>query len=169
MLKQIYSSIDRMNQMIGSLVSWLSLLLVLVIVFDVLLRYVFNWSSPLSFELEWHLFSILFLLSAGWTLQRDKHVRVDVFYNSFSQKKKDIVNIFGTVFFLIPLCCVAVIESIPFVINSYQVLEKSNDPGGLPARYLIKSMIPIGFICLGLQGVSMIFRSILNLTHPQDD
>lgn len=168
-MKTIYGLINKVNDSIGKAVSWLSLLLVVVIVIDVFFRYTFNRSSPASFELEWHIFAVMFLVPMGWTLQQDRHVRVDVFYNHFSPKKQAIVNLLGSVFLLFPLCIIGVSESIPFVSNAYVIGETSPDPGGLPARFLIKSMIPLCFFLLGLQAVSVVFRSIHILTNKSDD
>lgn len=151
---KIASTIDSINQAVGKAVSWLSLLLVLIIIVDVFLRYTFSVTSSASFELEWHLFAVLFLISAAWTLQQDRHVRVDVFYQQFSERNKARVNLFGSIFLLLPLCIVGVIEGSQFALNAYLMGEKSPDPGGLPARFIIKSVIPLGFLLLGLQGIS---------------
>ena len=145
--------------------SWLTLILVLVIVIDVTLRYLFNSTSAASFELEWHLFALIFLVGASYTLQEDKHVRVDVFYHRFSERKKAWVNIIGTLFLLLPFCAIAFWESLSFVESSFSVRETSPDPGGLPARYIIKSAIPVGFLLLGLQGISVLMKSLSKLTN----
>ncbi|MFT6866642.1 MAG: TRAP-type mannitol/chloroaromatic compound transport system permease small subunit [Cyclobacteriaceae bacterium] len=168
-MKKISEIIDWINISIGKTVSWLSLVLVLVIVIDVFFRYTFNRSSPVSFELEWHIFAILFLLPMGWTLQQDRHVRVDVFYNRFSDRKKAIVNLIGSLFLLFPFCIIGVMESIPFVSSSFEMGETSADPGGLPARFIIKAMIPMCFFFLGLQAMSVCIRSIQTLTQKSDD
>lgn len=157
--------IDRLIKHIGQVVSWLTLLLVLVIVIDVFLRYVFNTTTAASFELEWHLFAAIFLLGAAYTLQNDKHVRVDVFYHRFSERGKAWVNFIGTLFLLLPLCCVAFWESLSFVSSSYSVLETSPDPGGLPARFVIKSSIPLGFFLLGLQGINESLKSFKKIRN----
>ncbi|WP_421763526.1 TRAP transporter small permease subunit [Ekhidna sp.] len=152
--------IDNLNKTIGAIVSWLSLILVLVIVIDVILRYTVSITSAASFELEWHLFATIFLLGAAYTLQEDKHVRVDVFYHRFSDKSKAWVNLIGTILLLLPFCGIAFWESLSFVSTSFNLAETSPQPGGLPARWLIKSTIPIGFFLLGLQGISLILQSI---------
>ncbi|WP_370090293.1 TRAP transporter small permease subunit [Ekhidna sp.] len=152
--------IDKLNSAIGKAVSWLTFTLVLVIVVDVILRYTLSITSAASFELEWHLFAVIFLLGAAYTLQQDKHVRVDVFYHSFSDKTKAWVNLLGTIFLLLPFCIVACWESISFVYSSYLMNETSPQPGGLPARWIIKSTIPVGFLLLGLQGASLILTSL---------
>ena len=157
--------IDSAVSFIGSMTSWLSLLLVLVIVIDVILRYTLSITSAASFELEWHLFAAIFLLGAAWTLQEDKHVRVDVFYHRFSDRKRAWVNLIGTLVLLLPFCTVGFWESISFVKSSYSIGEVSPQPGGLPARWIIKATIPIGFLLLTLQGFSCIFSSIKTLRH----
>lgn len=152
--------IDSVNEAVGRIVSWLSVLLVLIIVIDVFLRYTLSVTSAASFELEWHLFAALFLLSAGWTLKQDRHVRVDVFYQNFSEKRKSWVNLTGSLILLLPFCIIGFLESLPFVESSFQISETSPDPGGLPARWVIKSAIPVAFVFLGLQGISEILKSI---------
>jgi len=152
--------IDRLNRSIGKAVSWLTLLLVLVIVVDVSLRYVFNSTSAASTELEWHLFATIFLLGAAYTLQDDGHVRVDVFYDRFSDKTKAWVNLLGTAVLLIPFCCIALFESLSFVASSYALGETSPQPGGLPARWIIKAVIPFSLFLLALQGISIIIKSL---------
>lgn len=161
------AAIDKLINRIGTLVSWLTLLLVLVIVTDVLLRYAFNMTSAASFELEWHLFALIFMLGASYTLQRDKHVRVDVFYHRFSKKNKAWVNAIGTAFLLLPFCAIAFWESLSFVESSFTFKETSPDPGGLPARYLIKASIPIGFFLLGLQGINLLLKSIITILNHE--
>ncbi len=156
--------IDRIISSIGKITSWLTLILVLVIVIDVFMRYVFSITSAASFELEWHLFAVIFLLGAAYTLQEDKHVRVDVFYARFSPKTQAWVNLLGTLVFLLPFCLIITWKSVDFVQNSFAVRETSPDPGGLPARYLIKAAIPLGLSLLALQGVSIIFRSLRTIS-----
>lgn len=158
------SLIDRLIKAIGQATSWLTIALVLVIIIDVFLRYVFSITSARSFEMEWYLFALIFLLGASWTLQEDKHVRVDVFYHRFSKRTQGWVNLIGTLFFLLPFCAVAFYESLSFVGSSFAVRETSPDPGGLPARYVIKAAIPAGIFLLGLQGVSEALKSVRKIT-----
>lgn len=155
--------IDKINAFIGRAVSWLTVLLVIIIVVDVALRYAFSVTSAASFELEWHLFAIIFLLGAAWTLQEDKHVRVDVFYHQFSTKGKAWINIVGSVLLLLPFCTVGFWESLSFVQSSFELNETSPQPGGLPYRYIIKSAIPVGFFLLGMQAISLIGSNIKSL------
>lgn len=159
-MSSLIKLLDRVNRFIGTSTSILTIFLVIVIVFDVFLRYFFSITSAGSTELEWHLFSAIFLLGAGWTLQQDRHVRVDLFYQNFTDKQKATVNLIGTLVLLIPFCWIGFSESISFVQASFAVRETSPDSGGLPARYLIKAAIPIGFLLLLIQGVSLILKSV---------
>lgn len=159
------SIIDSIIRVIGKMVSWLSLLLVLVIVIDVAMRYLFSITSAASFELEWHLFAVIFLLGSAYALQKDRHVRVDVFYQRFSEKTKAWVNLTGAVLLLLPFCFIAFWESLSFVASAYRLGETSPDPGGLPARFIIKAAIPAGFGLLGLQGISEILKSIKKIAQ----
>ena len=158
--------IDQINEWVGRKISWLTSVLVLIICGDVVMRYFFNTSSAGVFELEWHIFAVIFLLGAAYTLKHDKHVRVDVFYSRFTEKQKAWVNLTGTLLFLLPFCFVVIDASFKFVENSYRFHESSPDPGGLPARFIIKSAITIGFILLLMQSISLIFKSIVTIFAP---
>ncbi|MGD1894822.1 MAG: TRAP transporter small permease subunit [Cyclobacteriaceae bacterium] len=166
LLTTISQTIDRLNETVGRGAAWLTTILVLVIVYDVAARYLFNASSAGIVELEWHLFSFIFLLGAAYALKHDRHVRVDVFYQNFSAKKQAWVNFIGTVLFLIPFCVVAIVASVEFTANAWAIQEGSPDPGGLPARYVVKGAIPLGFALLLLQAISLLIHSILTLTEP---
>ncbi|MFZ0452575.1 MAG: TRAP transporter small permease subunit [Ignavibacteriaceae bacterium] len=157
--------IDRLNTKLGIFTSWLTFVLILVTCYDVFTRYILNESSIALQELEWHLFAIIFLMSAAYTLIKDEHVRVDVFYSRFPEDKKAWINFFGAVLFLIPFCVLAIYTSKDFVINSFLFKETSPDAGGLPARYVIKAFIPISFVFLLLQGISLAFKSFLEIKN----
>ena len=147
----------------GKISSWFSLALVLLISTDVLLRYVFNFSTAALYEMEWHLFAIIFLLASPYTLQKNKHVRGDVFYNNFSKRKKNIIDLIGNIIFLIPFSFIIFYTSLPFVADSYSILESSPDPGGLPYRFIIKSIIPIAFFLLMIQGILNAIKNYNNI------
>ena len=161
---RLASAIDRFSDRVGKFVYWLTLVMVLLGAYNALARYFDRYtglslSSNLYFELQWYLYSIVFLLGAAYTLKSDSHVRVDVFYGRLSERGKAWINVIGTLAFLIPFCILMLIVSWPAVQNSWAVLEMSPDPGGLP-RYPIKSIIPLAFVFLILQGVSMLIRQI---------
>ncbi len=156
--------LEKIIKKIGDACSWLSFMLVILISLDVFLRYVFNFSSASLYELEWHMFAVIFLIGSSLTLQRDEHVRVDVFYNKFSDKGKNIINLIGNIIFLLPFSIIIFYTSIPFVEDSFKILESSPDPGGLPFRFLIKSMIPISFLLLAIQGILNVFKNLKNIS-----
>lgn len=164
---QIIHHIESLVDKIGRTVSWLSLVLILLVVVDVVMRYLFNTSYAGVFEMEWHLFATLFMIGAAYTLKHDKHVRVDVFYGRFSEKGKAVVNMVGTLLFLLPFCFVVIKTSIPFVLGSYTISESSPDPSGLPYRFIIKSTIPIGMSLLLLQGLAVLLKSLSVLLRPK--
>ena len=147
----------------GKVISWLTAVLVLLVCYDVFTRYLLKTSSVAVQELEWHIFAIIFLLGAAYTLKTDDHVRVDVFYSKFSDRGKAWINLCGTIIFLIPFCLLLIFASKNFVLNSFNIAETSPDPGGLPARFLLKSIIPIAFILILLQSLSLMFQSILKI------
>ena len=162
-LKHLIRLIDRLNEWIGNKVSWLTTVLVLLICLDVFARYALNISYAAIFELEWHIFAIIFLLGSAYTLKHDRHVRVDVFYSQFPDHIKAWVNFLGSIFFLLPFCIIVIKGGIPYLETSIKLDEGSNDPGGLPARYIVKSMIIIGFALLLLQGISLLCSSFLEI------
>ncbi len=161
--------IDKLNSKIGIVISFLTGLLVIVVCYDVISRYFFKSSSVAVQELEWHLFSVIFLMGAAYTLLTENHVRVDVIYVRLSEKKKAWINIFGTLFFLIPLCVTVLYTSWNFTATSFAINETSPDPGGLPARFIIKSILPISFVFILLQGFSLLFKSIQEIKKGQKE
>ena len=157
--------LDCFSERTGRFVSWLVIALVLLISYDVAMRYLFQAGSTALQELEWHLFSLIFLLGAAYTLKHDGHVRVDVLYHAkwMSAKGRAWIDLFGSLFFLIPFCILIIYSSWPFVLNAYEIGESSPDPGGLPYRFLLKAAIPLGFALLILQGLSMAIRSAVTI------
>jgi TRAP-type mannitol/chloroaromatic compound transport system permease small subunit len=162
-MKSFIKTIDNLNEKIGTAVSWLTIVLVLITCYDVTVRYVFEESSAAFQEIEWHLFAIIFLASAAYTLKIEGHVRVDLFYSKFSIRNKALVDFIGSVLFLIPFSLLVIWSSKNFVINSFIMKETSPDAGGLPARYILKAFIPISFFLLFLQGVALTLKSYLTL------
>ena len=159
LIRQIVHMIDSLNTRIGYAVSWLSTVLVLVVCYDVFTRYFLRKSSVGVQELEWHIFAVLFLLAAAYTLKVDNHVRVDVIYTQLSPRGKAWINMLGGLIFLIPFSILVIWASQGFISMSWAIQETSPDPGGLPYRYLLKAMIPVGFSLVLLQGIALILRS----------
>ena len=162
-LLNIKNGIDQINEQIGRLTSWLTALLVLLVCYDVFTRYMMNETRAWVMELEWHLFALIFLLGAAYALKHDKHVRVDLFYADFSNIDKAWVNLLGGILFLVPWCLMVIYWSFDYANLSLSVREGSPDPGGLPARYIIKFVVPLGIGLLLLQGISSIISSIFVL------
>ncbi|MDX2306218.1 MAG: TRAP transporter small permease subunit [Microscillaceae bacterium] len=158
-LENIIYGIDLSNNYLGKAVSWLTTGLVLLMCVDVFRRYFLGATTVAIIEMEWHLFALTFLWSAGYTLQHDKHVRVDVFYNQYSEVQKAWVNLIGSILFLLPFCLVVIYTSYEFSLRSYLIHENSPNPGGLPARYFIKASILVGFVFLFLQSISLSLAS----------
>ena len=169
MIKNLINAIDTLNEAIGRAASWLVLAMVLLICYDVTMRYFFHQGSVALQELEWHLFALIFLLGSAYTLKYDNHVRVDILYQShyLSNEHRALINIFGILFFLLPFCVLILITTWPFVENAYYYLEGSPDPGGLPYRYLLKGSILVAFTLLILQGLAELLRNYLILTKQE--
>lgn len=155
--------IDTLNYWVGRGVAWVTFLVVLVVFVDVVMRYAFKTSFVFTQELEWHLFAFIFLMGAGYTLFKDGHVRVDIFYQRLSAKTKAWINFMGVLMFLLPGCFMIIQTSLKFVLASWSILEGSPDPGGIPYRFIIKSAIPLGFILIALQGISLGIKSLFTM------
>jgi TRAP-type mannitol/chloroaromatic compound transport system permease small subunit len=169
----IASRIDAVNEWIGRAVYWMTLLMVLVGSFNALARYLdrytgFGLSSNMYIEMQWYMFSLIFLLGAAYALRHEAHVRVDVLFTRLSPHGRAWVNLLGTLLLLIPFCLFILATSWPSVSNSWRVFETSPDPGGLP-RYLIKSAIPLAFLLLLLQGVVLAIKQIAILRGEMTD
>ena len=162
-LLQLSKSIDNINEWVGSKASWITVVLVLIMCIDVFNRKVLNFSENWILELEWYLFGILFLLGFAYTWKDDKHVRVDLFYDNYSDRRKGLINFLGTLIFVIPWCLVVIKTSWDYGMNSWSFREGSPNHNGLPARYLIKFMITIGFTLLLLQAISILIKSYLQM------
>ena len=162
-LIKIARGIDVLNEWVGRGVAWVTLLLVLVIFVDVVMRYMFRTSFVFTQELEWHLFAFIFLIGAGYTLLHDGHVRVDIIYQRLSPNAKAWVNLIGVLLFLFPGCVMIIVTSFKFVYTSWSIMEGSPDPGGIPFRFIVKGTIPAGFCLLLLQGTSLGIHSLLQI------
>jgi TRAP-type mannitol/chloroaromatic compound transport system permease small subunit len=160
---RVVRAIDRLTGWIGRGVAWLTLLMILIGAFNAIARYLGRYlgvhlSSNAYLELQWYLFSIVFLLGAAYTLREDAHVRVDVLYGRVSSKAQALINMLGSVLLLLPFTLFVLWVSIPVVRASWRIREGSPDPGGLP-RYPLKAMLLACFALLALQGVAELIRS----------
>lgn len=160
--------IDTLNERIGKLVYWLVLVTVLISAGNAVSRKLFNLSSNAWLELQWYLFSALFLFCAGYTLLRNEHVRIDVVAGRLSPRTQAWIDVFGTVFFLFPVAAMLIWMSWPIFVRTYLQGEISTNAGGLliwPARL----MVPIGFTLLALQGISELVKRIAFLAGRGPD
>lgn len=162
-MQKISQGIENITTFFARVAAFLIIILSIMIVYEAINRYFFQNGSVMIQELQWHLFDIIFLLGLSYTLQQDKHVRVDIFYAHFSTKTKAIVNIIGILFLILPLTIIILQTTYPFVEMSYNQNEISSDPGGLCCRYAIKAAILFGFILLGLQSLSEIYKNIITI------
>ena len=163
-LLRLADAIDRFQDRVGHVLYWLTLAMVVIGGYNAVVRYLDKYtgmtlSSNTYLELQWYLFAILFLVGAAYTLRHDAHVRVDILYTQLGPKGKAWINLVGTVLFLFPFCVLMLWVSWPAVMNSWEVMEMSPDPGGLP-RYPIKTVIPVAFLLVMVQGVSMTIRAV---------
>lgn len=150
--------IDALLTGIGKVASYIWLILLAVIVVNVVLRYLFNEGRIELEELQWHLYSLGFLLGLSYAYQADSHIRVDVLHERMAPRTQAWIELYGTLLFLLPFIALVLVYSWPFVVSSFALSEVSPSPGGLPLRWLIKGMLPVGFVLLWLALVSRLIR-----------
>jgi len=152
--------IDKFMRYIAYFTAFILALLVVLVVFDATSRYLFSHGSTALQELEWHFFDVVILFSIAFTLRHNAHVRVDIFYDRFSPKIQAFINIVSTVLFVLPLSFLIIYIGIGFVEMSFVQHEASSDPGGLKYRWIVKSLMPLGFILLALQAIKELINDI---------
>ena len=151
--------IDAVNEKIGLAISWALLLAVLICSGNALVRYIFNTSSNSWLEIQWYLFGAIFLLASAYTLKRNEHVRIDVVVGRFSKRTQVWIDVFGFIFFLLPATLLILYFSIPFAYDSIRNQEVSSNAGGL-IIWPAKTLIPVGFFLLTLQGISELIKRV---------
>ena len=162
-LQRICAAIDRLNDRIGAAIQWIALVMVIVGAFNAIARYTGRYTGPsLSsnayLELQWYLFSLIFLMGAAYGLNHDYHVRVDVLYGRLGRRARAWIDLIGSALFLVPFALVMLWISWGPVASSWSILETSPDPGGLP-RYPIKTIMLVSFFLLLLQAISQIVKN----------
>lgn len=168
MLIKIESFFNAISKFLGYLTALATVLMVINVFVDAMMRYVFDWGSVGLQEMEWHLLSVVILLGIPYTLMEEGHVRVDVIYDRLSHKKRAVINIIGTVIFIMTFSLLIATGSISFVIESFVSGETSNDPGGLPYRWIVKGLIPLSFFLLTFMSIGYIVRNINFFRHGDD-
>ena len=163
-LRTFAKAVDRLNNGLGAIIHWLTLIMVIVGAYNAIARYLTRYmgvalSSNALYEAQWYIFSMIFLMGAAYGLVRDAHVRVDVVYARLTDKGRAMIDLAGTLLFLLPFSIMMLWVSYPAVRNSWGIREVSPDPGGL-ARYPIKTLILFSFALLVLQGLSQLVKQI---------
>ncbi len=162
-MKRTFNFLELLIKWVGYLAALALAALILLVVYDALMRYLFQSGSIALQELEWHLFDVVIMLGIAYTLQRASHVRVDIFYDQYSDKMRHVVNIIGALFFILPFSLMIIYVGFDFVLLSFEQLEASSDPGGLPYRYIVKSLLPIAFVLLIVQTLSEVYKEFVLL------
>jgi len=152
--------IGKIIDALGNFCSLLMLLMVANVFYDVIMRYFFNDVSIGMQELEWHLFAAMFMFGIAYTLKEDGHVRVDIFYDAMTKRKQAIVNLVGSIAFALPITVLICYYSIDYTIEAYTMGEGSGDPGGLPHRWIIRSVIPVSSVFLILAIIHVVLSQI---------
>ncbi|GAB3283886.1 TRAP transporter small permease subunit [Parahaliea aestuarii] len=164
----LVAAIDRFTEASGRLLAWLAVAMALLTALVVVLRYGFNIGSIAAQEAITYIHGTLFTLGAAYTLKRDGHVRVDIFYRRFSARAQAWVNGVGSIVFLLPLCAFIFCISWNYVAESWAIRESSPEPGGIPAVFLLKSLLPLMAATLFLQGLAETLRSAAVLMRASE-
>lgn len=162
---QLSYYLERISKYAGFIAAFLVVVLSLLVAYDAIMRYLFSSGSIALQEIEWHLFDIIFLLGLSYALKHDKHVRVDIFFERYSQDTRAIVQILSMLLLLIPFSLIFLNDALDMTIQSYVQHEVSSDPGGLADRWLIKAVLVLGFVLLLLQAVSEILKAYHRLEN----
>nr|WP_254431963.1 TRAP transporter small permease subunit [Azonexus fungiphilus] len=160
--------IDWLNERVGKGAFWLVLIMTVISAGNASIRFVFDTSSNGLLEIQWYLFAAIFLLCAPYTLQKNEHVRIDVLSGKLSPRGLAVIDIIGTLFFLLPMVVAVLWLSLPLVAESYRIQEMSANAGGL-IRWPVKILLPIGFTLLALQGLSELIKRIAFLAGRIED
>ncbi len=162
-LLKLSSLIDSINQGIGKAATWLVLLVVVISAGNAVMRYSVNWSSNALLEIQWYLFSAIFLFCSAYVLLKNEHIRIDVVTGRFSARTQNWIDVFGILVFLLPMALLTLYLSWPVFMNAWTTGEGSPNPGGL-VRWPVRLLMPIGFLLLTLQGFSELIKRIAFLT-----
>ena len=168
LLIKLSQLIDWLNERVGKAAFWLVLVMTIICAANASYRFVFNDSSNGMLEIQWYLFAAVFLLCSPYTLQKNEHVRIDVLSGKLSSRGLAVIDIIGTLFFLLPMVITVLWLSLPLIAESYKIQEMSSNAGGL-IRWPVKALLPIGFTLLALQGISELIKRIAFLAGMIDD
>ena len=169
MLQSWIDRIESINKFSGSVVSWLTLLMVLTTFVVVILRYAFDFGMIAMQESIVYMHAVIFLIGAAYTLQQNSHVRVDIIYQKLNDRQRAWIDLLGTLFLLAPTMLFIFIISWEYVSDSWEVMEGSREAGGLPGVYLLKSAILVMAALMLLQGVANVLRSLQTLNTKSSE
>ena len=155
--------IDTSITTIGRALAWLNVVLVVVILVQVVMRYVFGIGLVYLEELQWHLFAVLIMFGIVYGVPTNSHIRLDVLHRNFSRKTQELIEFLGILILLLPMAYVLFYHGLDFVESSYRVGERSDSPLGLPYRWIIKSVVPVSMGLLGLAGISRMLKALHTL------
>ena len=174
MLK-IENLFNKFADILGVITGTAMFLMIMNVFYDVITRYVFRVNSIAMQEMEWHLFSVIILLGVAYTLKEDGHVRVDIIYDKFSARKKAVINMVGVIIAIIPIALLVGITSIDFTLDSFGSvdipMESSDNPDGLPYRWIVKGLIPLSFLMLIITSIGFFIKNlnVFNGLHDTDN
>jgi TRAP-type mannitol/chloroaromatic compound transport system permease small subunit len=161
-------AVDAFITRVGQVISWLAAVLIVVIILQVVLRYVFGRGLVVLEEVQWHLYAVGIMFGFSYALVHDSHIRLDLLHDRFPRPRKEKVEIFGILVLLMPMIIVILIHSWPFLYDAWRIGESSDAPMGLCCRWFIKAFLPAGFIMLGLAAVSRLVRAVSYLILKKD-
>jgi len=167
-MRSITKVLDKFTDIVGYIAASAMILMLLNVFYDVVMRYFFKNSSIGMQEMEWHLFSVMFLFGMAYALKENGHVRVDMFYDNMKPTKQAIINIIGSIIFIIPFSLIIIKGGYAFAFEAYELGEMSGDPGGLTHRWIIKGAIGLSFLFLLISTVSFIIHNILTIIECND-
>jgi TRAP-type mannitol/chloroaromatic compound transport system permease small subunit len=164
-LAKLADALDTLIDRIGRVTGWCSFAIVVVMAYNVLLRYLFRTGSVAMQELEWHLMAPICMLGLSYAILKDGHVQVDILFGRFAERVQQLIRFLSTVL-VVGVIAILLKLSIPYVMQSYNIGEQSPDPGGLTHRWVVKSMLPIGFALLLIQSIAAMLRALIPVLDP---
>lgn len=162
-LMQFSRLVDAVSEAVGKAAIWLVLIVVLISAGNAVMRFAFDWSSNAMLEIQWYLFSGLFLACGAYVLKKNEHIRIDVIAGRLSPRAQNWIDVFGILVFLLPMVVLTMWLSWPVFMNAWNTGEVSSNPGGL-VRWPVRLLLPVGFFLLLLQGFSELIKRIAFLT-----
>jgi TRAP-type mannitol/chloroaromatic compound transport system permease small subunit len=162
-MKKIIKTLDNFTDIVGYIAATAMILMLFNVAYDVVMRYFFKASSIGMQELEWHLFSVVFLFGMAYSLKENGHVRVDMFYERMKPSRQAIINILGSILFILPFSLLIIKSGYTFAMESFELGELSGDPGGLTNRWIVKSAIATSFVFLLIATLSFVLHNLQTL------